>query len=85
MSTIHVLYSCKLCGIVKRSVAVPNRHESQDVVSWVQGTVLHRVMLDHTRTSLLCEAETVDLYLPAPKDARFIGEKDNPPQTGDPT
>lgn len=68
-----IKYSCVQCGIRLREVKVPIRAEGEDVVHWVEQTVGHSIMDDHSRTSPYCKAVGVqDVMIPL-TGARHIG------------
>lgn len=59
MSTVKLLYSCDLCGLVDVPVYVRARTgDDEDVVEWLNGAVLG-IAQDHRRRSPTCLAEKI--------------------------
>lgn len=66
---ITVKYSCKQCGLVGRDVIVPERKIEDDVVKYLELTVMDCVGADHRRVSPYCRAtEIQDLMIPIKED-----------------
>ncbi len=61
--TITVLYTCKLCGIVKRPVRVKARTD-EDVRFWMERICMIAVGADHANESPSCMAQTCDVMIP---------------------
>lgn len=62
--TIEVLYSCRVCGLMRVPVQVPARGE-EDVVAWVEKVLTPALVADHKRRSFLCRPDTLsDVMIP---------------------
>lgn len=70
---VTVMFDCKKCGLKQQKVQVPAR-ETEDVVKWVE-KVRQLCGDEHLRLSPTCNSEKVDLYLPVPPEAEFIGQQ----------
>jgi hypothetical protein len=69
---IQCMYSCKLCGIVKRKITVPAR-SVEDVKAFLDG-VARLVQTDHGIMSPECKATKIDeLWIPMAGDGKPIG------------
>lgn len=69
---IKVMYSCRLCGVLRAEVEVPERGEQEGVVEWVGETLARRIGNDHERRSPDCGATAIDeVWIPA--NAEGIG------------
>jgi hypothetical protein len=74
--TIHVRYSCPDCDLVGVVCHVPARG-SEDVLAWMEQTIIH-LSADHARRSPGCHpAELKDLWIPV-ENVERIG--DAPPE-----
>ncbi len=56
--TIRCLYSCEGCGLKDQGVDVPARVGDEDVVAWMERTVL-LLSNDHRRRSFGCHPKTL--------------------------
>lgn len=64
-ATIDVMYSCPVCGLVQVTAKVPVRREGEDVVRWLEATVVPALSSDHDRRSPDCRTQTLsDLMIP---------------------
>lgn len=74
--TVAVQYTCKACGIVDRTVQVPERGKDQDVVEWARDTMGAAIGADHLDMSPDCMCDTMDLVkIPLAKsEGNRIGE-----------
>lgn len=70
---IAILYSCKVCGLAEQQVDLAFRESSEDVVKWLRTRVMPAVAVDHGTRSPGCPAENVDLRIPAPAGAQWLG------------
>lgn len=72
MTTIPVMYSCRLCFTVDRTVHVPARPSEMDVRDWMEQTI--RVIgVDHALHAPQCITTSLqDLKIPI-TDAEWIG------------
>lgn len=78
---IVVGWRCEVCGN-RGKAFVAERAEGSDIKEWVDecGEACHEA---HQLLSPGCQSRKVDLLLPVPDDAKFIGEKDNPNRLSD--
>jgi hypothetical protein len=74
MSEITVLYTCKVCGIEKQPLAVPERAVAVDIRLWMDQTI-RRVGQDHALRQPPCEAKAVDLMIPVNDETPMLGKK----------
>jgi hypothetical protein len=62
---INVKYSCKLCGIIKRNVIIPERLENQDIKDYLENVVMISLAEDHQHVSPNCRpTHFQDLMIP---------------------
>ena len=72
MIEITVRYSCTLCGVRDRTLAVPAREEAENVVVWMERTI-GLVGADHHKQQPGCIARQLhDLKIPM-DGAEWIG------------
>jgi hypothetical protein len=74
---ITVKYSCDLCGIEKRDVAVPSReHKHVDIKFYVEQIIVHAIKDDHSKASPHCKSKMITkLMIPLPPEGGFIGQE----------
>lgn len=71
---ITVKYECKVCN-ASRDVQVPARETiDQPVTDWVKSVAGH-CGADHERHSPRCKSRHVDLRIPNPDNAEFVGQQ----------
>lgn len=70
----EVLWSCRECGITKRSFNARERGDSEDIAIWMQTAVTFPIMHDHRKQSPLCDAKTIsEVRIRLPADGGRIG------------
>ncbi len=73
--TITVQFQCHECDLPWTDVQVRERRGSdENVADWVRFVVGGEVQLEHKRRSPGCRCDVVDLKIPMPKAATFIGQ-----------
>lgn len=55
---IQIKYSCKLCGITKRTISVIAR-TTESVVDWMESNCIMSIARDHAVQSPLCQATEI--------------------------
>ena len=73
---IQLKYSCKTCGITKRTVSVRARRKSEDVREWMDEAV-GKIAQDHFERSPHCMAKKIDeMWIPLVEgdEEKGIGE-----------
>lgn len=73
---IEVQYRCAVCSSGWRVVSVPVREKGQDVVDWMNRSVIVGIGADHLKRSPFCLARSISetkIPLPAQEGGR-VGE-----------
>lgn len=71
--TVAVMYSCKLCNTVDCEVQVPERYTDEPVVEWTN-MAIHLIGRHHRHYQPQCISAAVDVKIPLPPNAKYIGE-----------
>ena len=82
MTTIRVQYTCHKCRTIAREVDVEVRGPAEDVVAWMNRSVILALGKDHQQYSPYCTTGILsDIKIPIPKgeNAR-IGDPPSPPE-----
>lgn len=77
MSTIRCFYTCKLCGLTRQYVDVPERDPTkQDVVQWLRETATMALVIDHQSRSPYCRSkEFAEVGIPVDEGTEHVGAK----------
>lgn len=79
---IQCKYSCFRCGIYRRTVTIPQRTDSQDVLYWMEHVCAPALSRDHDVQSPGCQiTELSEVMIPAPEGTERIGT--SPPGSPD--
>lgn len=69
---IQVQYNCKYCGVSKAQVDVPERFIEEHILDWMNIVGAH-VKRHHRHYQPHCVSSSVDLMVPMPVDAEYLG------------
>ena len=74
-STIQILYSCHLCGVVKARLDVVERSSGEDVLRWMD-KVSEAIGADHAGRSPSCGATKIsEVWIPVPDGTQNVGQR----------
>jgi hypothetical protein len=70
------MFSCPVCGLTKHKLEVPARPNADPSTlrAWIDA-IGHWIRDEHQRVSPRCHHDKVDVYIPAPNEAEFVGQQ----------
>lgn len=66
-------YSCKLCGVTKKSIEIPERLLDQDIVDWIENIVAKTIAKEHRMLFLFCRNTKIDELMIPTMSSKGIG------------
>ena len=73
---LRFVFNCSVCGLTNVVTYVELRKKNEDIARWIKKKVIRAAYVQHCIRSMNCNATSVDVILPTPDGATYIGELD---------